>query len=131
MNQKDLASALEQLLSERLADTPITDSSGPLGAVRKAIHRLCKCLDGKPGVHAEIARQAQRIARIRSLPPHVQELLRRYYVFLEAEENICFSMGMPPDDFRRLRREASDYILNRRERKPDFEPLPPRRGDRA
>ena len=115
MNQKDLASALEQLLSERLADAPVTDGSGPLGAVRRAIHRLRKCLAGKPGLHAQVARQERRIARIRSLPPHVQEMLRRYYVFLEAEENICSTTGMTPDEFRRLRREASDFILSRGE----------------
>jgi hypothetical protein len=129
MNQKDLASALERLLSERLGDVPVTESNGPLGAVRKAIHRLRKELAGKPGVDAQIARQHQRIARIRSLPSHVQELLRRYYVFLEAEESICSSTGMAPDEFRRLRREASDYILSRREQKPDFEPLRAPRGD--
>jgi hypothetical protein len=129
MNRKELADFLEQLLSERLADAPVTESGGPLGAVRKAIHRLRKGLAGKPGVHAQIARQDQRIARIRSLPPHVQELLRRYHVFLEAEEHICSSTGMSPDEFRRLRREASDYILSRRERKPDFEPLRAPRGD--
>jgi hypothetical protein len=122
MNQKDLASALERLLSERLEEAPVTESGGPLGAVRKAIHRLRHCLAGKPAVDVQIERQELRIARIRSLPPHVQELLRRYYVFLEAEENICSSTGLPPDDFRRIRREASDYILSRREQKPDFEP---------
>jgi len=121
MNQEDLDHALERLLSERLAEAPVTDSSGALGAVRKAIRRLHHCLAAKPGPHAPIAQQEQRIARIRSLPPHVQELLRRYYVFLEAEESICSCAGTTPDQFRRLRREAGDYILNRRERKPDFE----------
>lgn len=131
MNQKDLASALERLLSERLGDVPATEPGSPLGVVRKAIQRLRKALQGKPGVHVQIARQEQRIARIRSMPPQVQELLRRYYVFLEAEESICFSMGMSHEDFCRLRREASDYILSRRERMPDFKPLPPSREERA
>jgi len=131
MNQKDLAGALERLLSERLEDAPVTESSGPWGAVRKALQRLRRCLAGKPGAQAQVARQDERITRIRSLPPHVQELLRRYYVFLEAEQSICSSMGIPPDEFRRLRREASDYILNRREHKPNFEPLRRVPRDRA
>ncbi len=121
MNQKHLAGALEQLLSERLANAPVVESSGPLGAVRRVVHRLRKCLAGKPGLLTQIARQEQRIARIRSLPPHVQEVLLRYHVFLEAEQCICSSTGMTPGEFRRLRREASEYILSRRERKPDFE----------
>ncbi len=121
MNQKDYASALEQLLSERLADSPVAESNGPRGAVRKAIHRLRNCLVGKPGLQTQIARQEQRISRIRALPLHVQEVLRRYYVFLEAEESICSSTGMTPDQFRRLRRKASDYILSRNQRMPEFE----------
>jgi hypothetical protein len=124
MNQKDLASALERLLSERLGETPVTEPGDPLGPFRKAMHRIRKGLTRQPGVSAQIARHEQRITRIRALPPHVQELLRRYYVFLEAEENICFSMGLPAEEFRRLRREASDYILSRRDRKPEFEPRP-------
>jgi hypothetical protein len=120
MNQKDLARALERLLSERLADAPETGPSGPLGVVHKVIHRFRKGFARKPGLHVQITRQEQRISRIRSLPPHVQEVLRRYYVFLEAEENICSSTGMTLDQFRRLRRQASDYILSHRERRPDF-----------
>ncbi|MGA2197822.1 MAG: hypothetical protein ABSH40_21340 [Bryobacteraceae bacterium] len=131
MNPKELADFLEQLLSKRLVDAPVTESVGPLGAVRKLIHRLRKCLFGEPGVHSQVAQQDQRIARIRCLPPHVHELLRRYYVFLEAEENICSSMGMSSGEFHRLRREASDYILSLHERKPDFEPLRAPPGDRT
>jgi hypothetical protein len=120
MNQKDLASALERLLCERLGEAEVNDTGGPVGAVRKAIHQVRRGLERKPGVEAEIEQQKERIARMRALPADIQELLRRYFVFLEAEENICFFLGMRPEDFRRIRREARDYVLGRSEVKPDL-----------
>jgi hypothetical protein len=120
MDQKDLASALERLLSERMADAPRRDSSGPLGAVRKASYWFHKCFVRKPRLDSQIAQQEQRVWKIRSLPPHVQELLRRYFVFLEAEKSICSSTGMTLDEFRRVRRQATDYVLSRHDHKPDF-----------
>jgi hypothetical protein len=122
MNQEDLIIAVERLLSERLLEVQVTSWSGLFGAVRKTIHKIRKGLGGKPDLHPNMPSQADLLARMRSLPEGVQDLLRRYYVFLEAEKSICASMNMRPAMFRRLRREASDYVLKRRERKPDFEP---------
>jgi hypothetical protein len=122
MNQEeDLAIAVERILSERLLEVQVTSWSGLLGAVRKATHKIRKGPGGKPAVRPNVPRQEDSLARMRSLPEDVQDLLRRYYVFLEAEQSICASMNMSPAKFRRLRRETSDYILKRRERKPEFE----------
>lgn len=121
MNQEDLVIAVERLLSERLLEVQVPSWSGLLGVVRKAVHKIRKGPGGKPYVHPSVPRQEDSLARMRSLPEDVQDLLRRYYVFLEAEQSICASMNMSPAKFRRLRRETSDYILKRRERKPEFE----------
>jgi hypothetical protein len=121
MNQEDLVIAVERLLSERLLEVQVTSWSGLLGAARRAIHKIRKGPGDKPDVHPNVPRQEDSLARMRSLPEDVQDLLRRYYVFLEAEQSICASMNMSPAKFRRLRRETSDYILKRRERKPEFE----------
>ena len=114
MNQEDLVIAVERLLSERLLEVQVTSWSGLLGAVRNKIRM-------GPGGKPDVPSKEDSLARMRSLPEGVQDLLRRYYVFLEAEQSICTSMNMSPAKFRRLRRETSDYILQRRERKPEFE----------
>ena len=121
MNQEELIIAVERLLSERLLEVKVTSRSGLLGAVRKAIHKIRKGPGDKPDVHPNLPGKEDLLVRMRSLPAAVQDSLRRYYVFLEAEQSICASTNMSPAKFRRLRREASDYILQRRERKPEFE----------
>lgn len=109
-------------MSERLLDAPATEFAGPLRVFRKTIRRLREGLSAKQGAQGHMAQHEQRMARIRSLPPRVRELLRRSCVFLEADEIICFSMGISHDEFRRVLREASDYVLSHRQRQPPSEP---------
>ena len=123
VNQEELERALDRLLAERLRDTPATASSIVLGALRTAIRGIRK--------GPKAPRQKDIIARIRSLPADVQETLRRHYIFLEAEESICASMKVTPAEYRRLRRDACDYILMRRETKPEFDVRQRFRRDKA
>jgi hypothetical protein len=121
MNEKELADELDRILSERLREAPDKSPNGPWEAPRLAVRWIRQHLGGKPDVRPNTPWQWQIIARIRSLPAHMQDPLRRYFVFREAEESICSSMNIAPVEFRRFLREATDYILMRRERMPELE----------
>src|ERR1019366_8765437 len=98
-----------------LRETPDELSSAALRRVRRL---TCWILKGgrKPDADVSAARDVDLIARIHTLPAHVQEALRRYYVFGEAEESVGFSMNMSPEEFHRVRLDVRDYILGRRAR---------------
>jgi hypothetical protein len=121
MNEKQLADELDRILSERLREVPDKSPNGPWEACRLAVRWIRQRLGGKPDVRPNTPWQWQIIVRIRSLPEHMQDPLRRYFVFREAEESICSSMNIAPVGFRRFLREATDYILMRRERMPELE----------
>jgi hypothetical protein len=110
----DLINALEKVLVERLCDSSATRPEGPLGAVRTAMHKMRRAVQRGPRVSPVQPPYPDVVNRLRSLPEHVRELLRRHYVFLEAEESICLSMNLTSKQFRKLRREAVDYVLMRR-----------------
>jgi hypothetical protein len=133
MNEEDIANALGRILSERLRDTPAPHSDGPREVVNQAIRGVRKFLGKRPDPPAVVPapRQWEFVARIRTLPEHMQEPLRRYYVFREAEESICLSIKTTRREFRRFLREATDYILMRRERMPEFDPPRQSPGRRA
>lgn len=111
-NVQHPASELDRLLSERMREMP----DGFWGAAWKTVPRLMASVSRlrKPDAKAAARRDAEKIARIKSLPERTRDALRRYYIFGEAEESICASMDMTPEDFRRLRLDARRYILNHR-----------------
>ena len=123
MDEEDIA-ALSRILAERLWDAPDPHSNSWKEVVNQAIRTVRKFLGKKPDPPAALPApwRWELVARIRTLPEHMQESLRRYYVFGEAEESICLSMKTTPGEFRRFLREATDYILMRRERMPEFDP---------
>jgi hypothetical protein len=127
MNEKNLADELDRILSERLREVP-ANPNGPREALRAAVRWIRTRLGGKPGAPPNPPWQWEIIARIRSLPERMQDALRRYFVFREAEESICSSLDIAPVEFRRFLREAADYILMRRERMPELETKKDREG---
>jgi hypothetical protein len=125
MFPNDLIHALEKALLERLRDSSEARPEGPLHAVRSAMHKVRMAVQPGPRTSAATSTDSEAVQRIRSLPEPVRELLRRHYVFLEAEESICGSANMTPKQFRKLRREAVDYVLMRRA----FPGAPPATGE--
>jgi hypothetical protein len=132
MPEEDLTNILARILSERLRDAPAQPSNGLRKAVDQAIRGVRKLLGKKPDPPAVVPLpwRWELVARIRTLPEHMQEPLLRHYVFREAEESICLSMKTTPGEFRRFLREATDYILMRRERMPEFDPQRQSPGER-
>ena len=106
MKPGDLTRVLDRLLSDRRSK-PAAEVAGLRAAPEKALQPERSIPPSRS------TRQERRIERIRQLPPLMQELLRRYYVFQEDEESICFSLGLDSKEFHRLRREATDYVLSR------------------
>ncbi|MGA3236031.1 MAG: hypothetical protein ABSG03_07010 [Bryobacteraceae bacterium] len=121
MDEEDIV-ALARMLVKRLSDSPDPHSNGWQEVVNQAIRGVRKFLGKRPDPPTAVPWQWLLVARIRTLPEHIQEPLRRYYVFREAEESICLSLRTRPEEFRRFLREATDYILLRRERLPEFDP---------
>jgi hypothetical protein len=121
MDEEDIV-ALAQMLVKRLSDSPDPHSNGWQEVVNRVIRGVRKVLGKRPGPLAAVPWQWLLVARIRTLPEHMQEPLKRYYVFQEAEESISLSINTSPEEFRRFLREATDYILMRRERLPEFDP---------
>jgi hypothetical protein len=115
MCPKDLIDALEKVLVERLCDSSDATAGGPLEALRTAMHKMRRAIQPGPRVSSGSLAYTEVVSRVRSLPESAREILRRHYVFLEAEESICGSMNMTSKEFRKLRREAVDYVLMRRE----------------
>jgi hypothetical protein len=113
MCPNDLIDALEKVLVERLCESPATRPYGPLEAVRAAMHKMGIAVQRGPRSSPIPPPYPEAVRRVRSLPEPVRELLRRHFVFLEAEESICWSMNMTSKQVRRLRREAVDYVLIR------------------
>lgn len=113
MSPSDLIDALEKVLVERLWESAAA-RTGPLGAVRTAIDKMGMAVQRGPRMSTAAPRYPEAVNRLRSLPEQVRELLRRHYVFLEAEESICLSMNMTSKQFRDLKRQAADYVLMRR-----------------
>jgi hypothetical protein len=124
MTEEDLASALDRILSERLQEGPATHPNGPREVIDWAIRGIRRRVGVKPDAHPNTLCEWEIIARIRSLPARMQEPLRRYFVFQEAEESICRSIHTTTAAFHRFLREAADYILIRRERMPELETQP-------
>jgi hypothetical protein len=116
--------ALARILAERLRGAPGPPSDDWRQVVNQAIRGVRKFLSKSPDPPTAVPApwQWEIVARIRALPERMQEPLRRYYVFREAEESICISIKTTPGEFRRFLREATDYILMRRERMPEFDP---------
>ena len=114
MCPKDLIDALEKVLVERLCESSGAAVDGPLDVVRTAMHKMRRAIQPGQRVSPGSPAYPAVVSRVRSLPESVRELLRRHYVFLEAEESICGSMNMTSKQFRKLRREAVDYVLMRR-----------------
>ena len=123
MDERDIA-ALGRILAERLWDAPDPHSNGWQEVVNRAIRGVRKLLGKKPDPPAALPApwRWELVARIRTLPDHMQEPLRRHYILREAEESICLSLKTTPGEFRRFLREATYYILLRRERMPEFDP---------
>ncbi|HEV3197196.1 MAG TPA: hypothetical protein VGZ73_04800 [Bryobacteraceae bacterium] len=111
MCPNDLINALEKALVERLCES---SPAGPLEAVRTAVHKMRRAVQREPRTSPDSPRYREAVDRLRALPERARELLRRHYVFLEAEESICLSMNMTSKQFRELKREAVDYVLMRR-----------------
>jgi hypothetical protein len=106
MCPKDLQNALEKALVERLCEIP----DGPFTALRTAIRR--RWFQGERPSTANSSQYSDVASRVDSLPEPVRALLLRHYVFLEAEESICFSMNVTLKQLRRMKREAVDYVRN-------------------
>src|SRR5580704_8215013 len=115
MKEENLANTLDRILAERLREFPARRPKRLWDAIHWAIRSIRNGVSAKPGWHADSSAQAEIIARIRSLPAHIKEPLRRYFVFREAEESICFSIRTTPDEFHRFLQDAADYILGRQE----------------
>lgn len=128
MNERSRTDDLDRILSERLREAAAKYPNGPREALGLALRWIRKRLGGKPDVLPTAPWQWEIIARIRSLPPHLQDALRRYFVFREAEESICFSIDATPRQFRRFLRDATEYILLRRARMPELETKQGREG---
>jgi hypothetical protein len=128
LNERNRADDLDRILSERLRELPAKYPNGPREALRLAMRWIRKRLGGKPDALPTAPWQWEIIARIRSLPPHLQDPLRRYFVFREAEESICLSIDATPREFRRFLRDATEYILMRQERIPELETKQTRGG---
>jgi hypothetical protein len=118
MNEKKLASEMDRILVERLREIPAPYSSGPLRSLHRTLYGIRKLFRSKPEASPNTPWQWEIIGRFRSLPSHVQDPIRRYFVFQEAEESICHSLNMTPRQFRRFLRDAAGYILMRHERMP-------------
>lgn len=121
MNEENLADILDGILAVRLREVPRLHPSGPLNALGRMLHGIRGVLAGKPNEQPSTPGRPEVIARIRSLPDDLQNPLRRYFVFREAEESICVSINVTPADFRRFVQDAADYILMRSERMPVLE----------
>jgi hypothetical protein len=121
MDEEDIV-ALARMLAKRLSDSSDPHSNGWQEVVNQAIRGVRQFLGKRPDPPTAVPWQWLLVARIRTLPEHMQEPLKRYYVLQEAEESICLSIKTPPEEFRRFLREATDYILMRRERMPEFNP---------
>jgi hypothetical protein len=125
MNEENLANRMDGILAERLREVPAKNP----GSLREAVHWAIRWIRDRPGekrgVRPNFSCQEETIARIRSLPAHVQEPLRRYFVFREAKESICASIGATPSEFRRFLRDSADYILMQEERMPELEQKQP------
>jgi hypothetical protein len=126
MCPNDLINALEKVLVERLCDSSAARPGGPAGAVRTAMHKMRMAVQPGPRISPDPSRHPEVLNRLRSLPEQVREILRRHYVFLEAEESICVSMNIASKQFRKLKRDAVDYVLMRRRFRRDgtFSSLP-------
>jgi hypothetical protein len=122
MTEEDLINVLARILSERLRDAPAPPSNSLRKVVNRAIRGVRKLLWKMPDQPAVVPGpwQWKIVARIRTLPEHMQEPLRLHYVFREAEESICLSIKTTPRELRRFLREATDYILMRRELMPEI-----------
>jgi hypothetical protein len=121
MNEEDIV-ALARMLAKRLSDSSDPHSNGWQEVVNQAIRAVRQFLGKRPDPPTAVPWQWLLVARIRTLPEHMQEPLKRYYVFQEAEESICLSIKTPPEEFRQFLREATDYILMRQERIPELDP---------
>lgn len=127
MNEEENANAIDRILSERLREVPVNPNRLREG-IHRAIRGIRKRFGGKPEPAPNAPWQWEIIARIRSLPPHIQDPLRRYFVFRESEKSICASIGTTPGEFRRFLRDAAGYILMRQERPPELRQKEDREG---
>jgi hypothetical protein len=127
MKEENLANTLDRILAERLREFPANRRKRLRDGIHWAVRSLPR-FAAKASALPDSSAQAEIIARIRSLPAHVQEPLRRYFVFREAEESICSSIRTTPGEFRRFLRDAANYILMRHDRAPQMQEKPwPRR----
>jgi hypothetical protein len=128
MKDENLANTLDRILAERLREFPGNRRKRLRDVIQRALRSLPR-FGAKPSALPDSSAQAEIIARIRSLPEHVQEPLRRYFVFREAEESICSSIRTTPSEFRRFLRDAANYILLRQDQAPELQEKPsPRRN---
>lgn len=129
MKDENLADTLDRILAERLQEFPADRPKSLRGAIHWAMRWLRYRTSAKPRSHPNSSAQAEVIARIRTLPAHVRDPLRRYFVFREAEESICISIRTTPSEFHRFLQNAADYILMRQDQPPELEERPsPRRN---
>jgi hypothetical protein len=124
MKDENLADTLDRILAERLQEFPANRPKSLRDAIDWAMRWLRDHASAKPSSHPNSSAQAEVIARIRTLPAHVRDPLRRYFVFREAEESICISTRTTPDEFHRFLQDAADYILMRQEQPPEPEEKP-------
>jgi hypothetical protein len=99
MCPKDLSNALEKVLVERLCDSSGALPDGPIEAMRMAMHKIRMAIQSGPRVYPGSPPYPEVVSRVRLLDERVRELLRRHYVFLEAEASICGSMNMTRRSF--------------------------------
>ena len=132
MYEENLANTLDRILAGRIREFGDRRPKSPREVIRWLIrwirnltgmHRI-----GAGPVYPNSPIQSQTIARIHSLPAHAQDALRRYFVFQEAEESICLSIGATPRRFRRFLLDATGYILMRQERMPHLKQKRPADG---
>jgi hypothetical protein len=123
MKEENLANTLDRILAERLREYPANRRMRLRDVIHWAVGSLPR-FAAKPSALPDSSAQAEIIARIRSLPEHVQEPLRRYFVFREAEKSICSSIRTTPSEFRRFLRDAANYILLRQDRAPELQEKP-------
>jgi hypothetical protein len=121
MHEENLANRLDRVLAERLREFPAGHPMSLREAVRRPIRWIRDRSGIRPVTRPSASCQEETIARIRCLPAHIQEALRRYFVFREAEESIAFSLQSTPADFRRFLRDAAGYTLQRHDRMPNLE----------
>jgi hypothetical protein len=98
MDEEDIV-ALARMLVKRLSDSSDPHSNDWQEVVNQAIRGVRKFLAKRPDPPTAVPWQWLLVARIRTLPEHMQEPLKRYYVFQEAEESICLSIKTPPKSF--------------------------------